>query len=107
MTPEEIRLQLAQVGREQSKAHDAIERLETAAERAEINAQSEMDKTYLTSEGSIEDRKAFAREKSLEDRDAAVIARAAYNRAKMKAKYLDSETMRLMATLKSIQAEGA
>ena len=107
MTPEEIRLQLAQVGREQSKAHDAIERLEIAAERAEIIAQSEMDKTYLTSEGSIEDRKAFAREKSLVDRDAAVIARAAYNRAKMKAKYLDSETMRLMATLKSIQAEGA
>ena len=107
MTPEEIRLQLAQVGREQSKAHDAIEKLEVAAERAELFAQSEMDHVYLVTEGSIEDRKAVARERSVEARDVAVIARAAYNRAKMKAKYLDSETMRLMATLKSIQAEGA
>lgn len=107
MTPEEIRLQLAQIGREQSKAHDAIERLEVAAERAELEAQSEMDKTYLTAEGSIEDRKALAREKALQVRDAAVVARAAYNRARAKAKFLESETMRLMATLKSIQAEGA
>lgn len=107
MTPEEIRLQLAQIGREQSKAHDAIEKLEIAAERAELFAQSEMDQVYLVAEGSIEDRKAVARERAVEARDAAVIARAAYNRAKMKAKYLDAETMRLMATLKSIQLEGA
>lgn len=107
MTPEEIRLQLAQVGREQSKAHDAIEKLEIAAERAELMAQSQIDQVYLVAEGNIEDRKAVARERSVEFRDDAVIKRAAYNRAKMKAKFLDSETMRLMATLKSIQAEGA
>lgn len=107
MNPEEVRAQLAQVGREQSKAHDAIEQLELAAERAELIAQSEMDKVYLTNSGSIEDRKAFARESALADRDAAIVARASYNRAKAKAKFLDAETMRLMATLKSIQAEGA
>lgn len=107
MTPEEVRYQLAQVGREQSKAHDAIEKLELAAERAELEAQSDLDRAYLTAQGNIEDRKAFAREQSLESRDAAVIARASYNRAKMKAKFLESETMRLMAVLKSIQLEGA
>ena len=107
MNPEEIRFELTQVGRELYKAADAIQLLEVEAERAEMKAQSEMDKTYLTAEGSIEDRKALARERAIEARDRAVIARAAYNRAKMKAKYLDSETMRLMATLKSIQAEGA
>ena len=107
MTPEDIRLQLAQVGREQSKAHDAIEKLEVAAERAELFAQSEMDQVYLVAEGSIEDRKAVAREKALQARDAAVIARASYNRARAKAKGLELQQMRLMATLKSIMNEGA
>ena len=107
MTPEEIRLQLAQVGHEQSKAHDAIERLEIAAERAELFAQSEMDKVFLVSEGNIEEKKSLAREKARDARDKAIIQRAAFNRAKMKAKYLESETMRLMAILKSVQLEGA
>lgn len=107
MTPEDVRFQLAQVGREQSKAHDAIEKLEVAAERAELAAQSVIDKAFLTAEGNIEERKAVARERAVQVSDDAVIARAAFNRAKMKAKFLESETMRLMATLKSIQAEGA
>ena len=107
MTPEEIRFELTQVGRELYKAADAIQVLEVEAERAELLAQSEMDKTYLTAEGSIEDRKALARERALESRDNAVIRRAAYNRARAKAKGLELQQMRLMATLKSIQAEGA
>lgn len=107
MTPEDIRFELAQVGRELSKAADAIQQLEIEAERAELNAQAGMDSVYLTSEGSIEDRKALARQKAIDARDKAVIARAAYNRAKMKAKHLELSQMRLMATLKSIQAEGA
>lgn len=107
MTPESIRLQMAQVGREQSKAHDAIQQLEIDAERAEILAQSLMDKTFLTSEGNIEEKKALAREKALEARDAAVIARAKYNRAKMKSKFLENESMRLQSILKSVQLEGA
>lgn len=107
MNPDEIRLQLAQVGRELSKAADAIQSLEVEAERAELKAQSLMDKTYLIAEGSIEDRKTLAREAALAERDAAVVAKASYNRARMKAKHLEIETMRLMATLKSIQQEGA
>jgi len=107
MTPEDVRLELTQVGRELYKAADAIQLLEVEAERAELKAQSEMDKTYLTAEGSIEDRKAVAREKALQARDAAFVARAGYNRARAKAKHLELSQMRLMATLKSIQAEGA
>jgi hypothetical protein len=66
-----------------------------------------MDKVYLTAEGSIEDRKAVAREAAIAERDASVIARAAYNRARTEAKHLELEQMRLMASLKSIQFEGA
>ena len=107
MTPDEIRLELTQVGRELYKASDAIEKLEVAAERAEMLAQSEMDKTFLTAEGNIEEKKALAREKALQSRDGAVIARASYNRARAKAKGLELQQMRLMATLKSIMNEGA
>lgn len=107
MTPEEIRLELTQVGRELSKASDAIQRLEIAAEQAELKAQSDMDKVYMTAEGSIEDRRTIAREKAIESRDAAIIARASYNRAKLKAKHLELSQMRLMAILKSVQLEGA
>ena len=107
MTPEDIRFELAQVGRELSKAADAIQQLEIEAERAELKAQSEMDRVYLTADGNIEDRRALAREKALEVRDLAVIARASFNRAKTKAKHLELQQMRLMATLKSVQAEGA
>jgi hypothetical protein len=107
MTPEDIRLELSQVGRELSKAADAIQVLEIEAERAELKAQSDMDKVYMTAEGSIEDRKALAREKSLTSRDAAFVARAGYNRAKAKSKHLELSQMRLMATLKSVQLEGA
>lgn len=107
MTPDEVRQELFMVGRELSKAATAIYDLEVAAERAEIAAQSAMDKTYLTADGSIEDRKAVARERALALRDDAVVARAGYNRARTKAKHLELEQMRLMASLKSIQAEGA
>jgi len=107
VTPDEIRLELTQVGRELYRAADAIQKLEVEAERAELQAQSEMDKTYLTAEGSIEDRKALARERALVARDGAVVARASYNRARAKAKGLELQQMRLMATLKSIMAEGA
>lgn len=107
MTPDDIRLELAEVGRELAKAANAIHDLEVCAERAELKAQSDMDKKYMTADGSIEDRKAIAREAALESRDGAVIARSGYNRARLKAKHLEIANMRLMATLKSIQSEGA
>ena len=107
MNPDAIRLELAQVGRELSKAANALYQLEVDAERAELAAQAELDKAYLLAEGGVEDRKAVARGRALAVRDVAVVARASYNRAKMKAKHLELEQMRLMATLKSVQAEGA
>ena len=107
MTPEKIRFELTQVGRELYKAADALQVLEVEAERAELDAQSAIDKAFLTAEGSIPEKQAQARERSLEARDKAIISRAAYNRARAKAKGLELQQMRLMATLKSIQLEGA
>jgi hypothetical protein len=107
ITPESVRQELFMVGKELSKAADAIMKLEIESERAELENQLRHDKTYLTAEGSIEDRKATARSQNLEFADASVVAKANWNRAKLKTKHLELEQMRLMAVLKSIQHEGA
>lgn len=107
ITPDSIRQELFIVGKELAKAANAIYDLEVAAERSELMAQSASDKVFLQTTGNIEERKAMARERSLEEHSAAVIDRAAYNRARTKAKHLELEQMRLMASLKSVQAEGA
>lgn len=107
MTPDEIRAQLVQVGREQARAHDVIEQLEVEYERAELEAQSVADRAFLAAVGNIEERKAVAREASLVVADVALVSRAAYNRARSKAKFLEMESMRLQSLLKSVQLEGA
>jgi hypothetical protein len=107
MTPEDIRQELNSVGSELNRASKFIFDYELAAERADVEVQKIIDVTYLRSEGNIEDRKALARQEASELKDVSIVARATYNRAKMKAKHLELEQMRLMAQLKSIQAEGA
>lgn len=107
ISPEMIRQELFVVGKELGKAADAIYKLETAAEQAELDYQKQFDVAFLSGDGSIEDRKAFARGQAEQAHEGLIVARAAYNRGKMKAKHLELEQMRLMAVLKSIQAEGA
>ena len=107
MTPEDVRLELHQVGRELSKASKFIYDYELAAEQADIALQSAIDRTFLTATGSVEERKAESRLATADLRFEVVQARATYNRARLKAKHLELEQMRLMASLKSIQAEGA
>jgi hypothetical protein len=107
ITPDSIRNELFIVGKELSKAANAIYDLELLAEQADLVAQSASDKVFLQTTGNIEERKAMARERSLDEHHAAVVARASYNRARTKAKHLELEQMRLMASLKSVQNEGA
>lgn len=107
ITPDSIRQELFIVGKELAKAASAIYDLEVKAEQAELFAQSVADKVFLATQGNIEERKAMAREQAIDANALAVIDRAAYNRARTKAKHLELEQMRLMASLKSVQAEGA
>lgn len=106
-TPDSIRQELFIVGKELSRAAAAIYEHELLAERAELDLQLDMDKVFLSAEGNIEERKALARVQSVARADEAILARGQYNRVKTKAKHLELEQMRLMATLKSVQNEGA
>lgn len=107
LTPEQIRANMASTLVELRKAADAIEKLETLAERSDLLADSAFDVALLESAGTVDERKASARLKSVEKRDEAIIHRAALNRAKLKAKHLEQTLMTWQSMLKSIQLEGA
>ena len=108
MTPDEVRTIILGLTREQARGPEAHEAAEIAAEDAEADYSMAFDKAFLNADGSnIEDRKAQARMKTDELREAAYVARAAHNRVKLKIKQLDSSLMAHMAVLKSVMAEGA
>jgi hypothetical protein len=107
LTPEHIRANIQQVLLELKKAADAIQKLEEQAERSELIADSTADMALMESAGTVDERKAQSRLRSMDQRHDAIVARAAYNRAKLKAKHLEIELMGLQSMLKSIQLEGA
>lgn len=107
MTPDEVRELMFQVRNDLRRAPDAVRDAELAAEEAELAADKAFDVALLKAEGNVEERKAQARIAAGEARANAVIARAAFNRAKLKTRALESELMMLQSVLKSIQLEGA
>ena len=108
MTPDEIRTIILNLTREQARGPAAHEEAELAMENAQGDYEAAYDKAFLNADGNnIEERKAQARLVTMPLRDAAVIARAAHGRVKLKMKQLDSSLMAHMAVLKSVMAEGA
>lgn len=83
--------------------HDA----ELTAERAEDAAQLAFDKVFMTAEGSIPERQATARAASTGERDAAIIARAVYNRVRAKIRALETSLVSLQSELRWMREEGA
>lgn len=107
MTPDELRAEIMGVIRELRKAPATVRDLEVAAEQAELDYEKAIDKAFLIAEGNVEERKAQARARAEDLADLKLIARAEYNRAKLKVKQLEGEQMGLQSVLKSIQLEGA
>lgn len=107
ITPEQIRVNMAATLTELRKAADAIERLETIAERSDLLVDAAFDMALLNATGTVDERKATARLESVEKRDEAIIHRASLNRAKLKARHLEQTLMTWQSMLKSIQIEGA
>ena len=107
MTPDDIRIIILGLTREQARGPQAHEEAELLAERAEGDYGAAYDQAFLNAEGNIEERKAQARLVTKQLRDDAAIARAAHGRVKFKIKQLDSSLMAHMAVLKSVMAEGA
>lgn len=107
MTPEELRAEILKVRAELLRAPGAVRDLEVEAELAELEAEKALDVAFLSAEGSVEERKAKARTQTVELREAIIVPRAAYNRARLKVRQLESELVALQSVLKSAQLEGA
>lgn len=107
MTPEQLRAQILAVLAELKKAPDYVRDYELAVEAAEAQHTKAFDLVFLSASGSVEERKALARQACSESLDGLIVARATYNRAKLKVKQLESELMGLQSVLKSVQLEGA
>jgi hypothetical protein len=106
-TPDDVLNQIREVRAELLRGPSAIEQHELDAERAEDAAQLAQDKALLAAEGSIPEKQAHSRIASAEQRDAAFIARAKFNRVKTKIRALESALVSLQAELKWMKDEGA
>lgn len=107
LTPDEIREAMIAVRAELRRAPDVIEKLELEFEGSQLAAETAADVAFLEANGNVEERKAASRLSARKERDVAVIHKAAYNRAKLKVRMLETELMSLQSLLKSIQLDGA
>lgn len=107
MTPDEIRQEIVGVIRDAARAPDAIRDLEIQAETDALASDTETARALLSAIGNVEERKAQALLAVQDFKAQEIISRAALNRAKLRAKQLESHQMGLQSVLKSIQAEGA
>lgn len=106
-TPDDVLTQIREVRAELLRGPSSIEAAELDAERAEDAAQLAQDRALLTAEGSVPEKQAHSRIASAEERDAAFIARARFNRVKTKIRALESSLVSLQAELKWMKEEGA
>lgn len=106
-TADQILSEIVQTRHELARGSDALYEAELAAERAEDAAQLALDRVYMTSEGSVEDRKAAGRKASAGERDAAFVARATYNRIRAKIRALEATLVSLQSELRWVRDVGA
>ena len=106
-TPSDVLDLIRQTRHELMRGPDYLHDAELAAERAEDAAQLAFDKVLMLAEGSIPEKQAQARAASVEERDAAFIARATFNRVRAKIRALEASLVSLQAELKWMREEGA
>lgn len=106
-TPDELLTEIVKARHELMRGSHALYEAELAAERAEDAAQLASDRVYMTADGSVEDRKAAGRAASQEERDAAFVARAEFNRIKQKIRALESSLVSLQSELRWAREAGA
>lgn len=107
MTPDDVRRQIIDILNDLRKAPDAVGAAMLASEQAILLAERDEASAFLNAEGNIEERKAQAKLKAAEAKDAAAIAVAAAKRVNTKTQVLRDSVVASQALLKSIQTEGA
>lgn len=107
ITPDDVLRQIRETRAELMRGSEYLHDAELAAERTEDAAQLAFDKVLMTVDGSIPEKQAQARAATVEERDAAFVARATFNRVRSKIKALESSLMSLQAELKHMREDGA
>ena len=106
-TPDDVLTEIRQTRAELLRGSSVLKDTEINAERADLAADLAFDKAFMTATGTLDERKAVAREKSQTERDAAFIAIAEHNRVKAKLRHVESALMSLSSELKWMKEEGA
>lgn len=107
ITPDDVLRTIRETRAELLRGSDYLHDSELAAERAEDAAQLAFDQVLMHVDGSIPEKQAQARAATVEERDAAFIARAKFNRVKSKIRALESSLVSLQAELKWMREAGA
>jgi hypothetical protein len=105
-TPDDVLNDIRQTRGELLRGSSVLKSAEIDAERADLTADLAFDKAFMTATGTLDERKAVAREASQAERDAAFIAIAEHNRVKSKLRHLESALMSMSSELKWMKDEG-
>jgi hypothetical protein len=102
-TPDSIVAELVEIRHEAARGVDALHNAEMELATASLAADIAESKALLSSEGNVAERQAFAKIESADARLTADVARAAYNRIKMKIRILEQGQMSVQTQARMIE----
>lgn len=106
-TPDDVLTEIRTVRAQLMKASDAISKKKYLADKADLDADLQFDKAFMTAEGSIPERQAVGRAVSVASRDEAFVAAAEFERVKAKTRHLEAALVSLQSELRWMRGEGA
>lgn len=106
-TPDEVLAEIRAIRQQLLRASEAIAKNKYLADKADLDADLEFDKGFMTAEGSIPERQAVGRSRSVAFRDEAFVAAAEFERVKAKTRHLEAALVSLQSELRWMRGEGA
>lgn len=106
-TPDDVLEEIRSIRSKLMHASQAIADARLNADRADLAADLEFDKAFISAEGPIPVRQGVARAASIDSRDTAFIAAAELERVQKKTRHLEAALTSLQTELKWMRGEGA
>lgn len=107
VTPDSLLIALQQIRAEMGKALGAVRDAEEKAETAELALDAAKARSLLRATGTVDERKAKSVIESEPEATAAIIAKAEFNRIKLKLRLLEVEQMNIQSQAKLALGAGA
>jgi hypothetical protein len=105
VTPGDIIAELARLRSESARGIDILAAAETKLAKAELEAERREAQALLSAVGTVDEKKAKAKLQSLEEWEAAALARVEVNRVKTKLKHLSESMMAVMHAGKMVEIQ--